>query len=156
MFFLILPFEWWLPARRYERLNHYVMGFVYSPLLLVTAWAETRQAHAIKRNRQRGEEDDDTTEEWEQPLLLDADDDDNQRQHHRQPDGNSHQQQQLQQQAADGADGRSGSGSWAATCRAAKPNFEVEPAVLEVRELKAQLAQVQQALEKLVNKDKEE
>jgi hypothetical protein len=123
------------------------MGIVYSPLLLVTAWAESRQAHAIKRNRQRGEEDDDTTEEWEQPLLLDADDN----QHRRQPDGNSHQQQL----AADGGVGGDGSGSWAATCRAAKPNFEVEPAVLEVRELKAQLAQVQQALEKLVNKDKE-
>lgn len=42
------------------------MLIIYSPLLLITAWNETRQARSIKLNRQRGETDEDTTEEWEQ------------------------------------------------------------------------------------------
>ncbi|KAI9739261.1 MAG: hypothetical protein M1834_007474 [Cirrosporium novae-zelandiae] len=66
MFFLILPFEWWLPSHQYDRLNDYVMGVIYSPLLLITAWFETRQAYEVCSNRSRGEEDDDTIEEWEQ------------------------------------------------------------------------------------------
>jgi hypothetical protein len=65
---LVLPFEWWLPKAKYERLNDYVMGFIYSPLLIVTAFLETRQAHKVKYNRKRGEEDDDQVHEWEQVL----------------------------------------------------------------------------------------
>ena len=68
IFLLIIPFEWWLDSRRYERLNHYVMGFIYSPLLLLTAWLETREAHNIRWNRRRGEGDEDTIEEWEQMV----------------------------------------------------------------------------------------
>lgn len=66
IFFLILPFEWWLPAEKYERLNHYVMTVIYSPLLLITAFYETVEARRVRWNRKRGEEDDDTIEEWEQ------------------------------------------------------------------------------------------
>ena len=55
-----------MPTARYERLNNYVMGFLYSPLLLITAWLETQQAHRVKHNRRHGESDEDTTEEWEQ------------------------------------------------------------------------------------------
>ncbi|KAK3176692.1 hypothetical protein OEA41_008017 [Lepraria neglecta] len=66
VFCLILPFEWWMSTSRYERLNNYVMGFLYSPLLLITAYVETRQAHKVKHNRRHGESDEDTTEEWEQ------------------------------------------------------------------------------------------
>ncbi|MCJ1481912.1 hypothetical protein MMC06_002073 [Schaereria dolodes] len=66
VFCLIIPFEWWLSKERYERLNNAVMAIVYSPLLLVTAYLETRQAHSIKHNTDRGEEEDATTEEWEQ------------------------------------------------------------------------------------------
>ena len=66
IFLLIIPFEWWLPTHTYERLNNYVMGFLYSPLLLVTAYIETKQAHVVKHNRRHGESDEDTTEEWEQ------------------------------------------------------------------------------------------
>ncbi|KAL8832211.1 MAG: hypothetical protein Q9170_004970 [Blastenia crenularia] len=66
IFFLILPFEWWMSTARYERLNNFVMGVIYSPLLLITAFLETRQAQRVKRNRRRGEEDEDTVEEWEQ------------------------------------------------------------------------------------------
>ncbi len=51
---------------RYERLNTTVMGILYSPLLLIIAWVESREAHTIKRNQQCGRSDDDTTEEWEQ------------------------------------------------------------------------------------------
>ncbi len=42
------------------------MGIIYSPLLLITAYIETRQAQAVNRNRIRGQVDEDTTEEWEQ------------------------------------------------------------------------------------------
>jgi hypothetical protein len=66
VFCLIITFEWWMPTARYERLNNYVMGFLYSPLLCITAYIETKQAHRVKRNRRHGERDEDTTEEWEQ------------------------------------------------------------------------------------------
>ena len=55
-----------MPRHRYRRLNDYVMGVIYSPLLLITAFLETREAHKVWRNRCRGEGDDDTVEEWEQ------------------------------------------------------------------------------------------
>ncbi|KAL4765370.1 putative potassium ion channel Yvc1 [Aspergillus foveolatus] len=63
--FLILPFEWWLSAPTYAKLNDIVMGIVYSPLLLVIGILEIREARRIRRNRRRGEEDDDHVEEWE-------------------------------------------------------------------------------------------
>ncbi|KAL8697547.1 MAG: hypothetical protein Q9224_002257 [Gallowayella concinna] len=66
IFCLIIPFEWWMPTKRYERLNNYVMGIIYSPLLLITAYLETKQARRVNSNRRRGEEDEDTVEEWEQ------------------------------------------------------------------------------------------
>ena len=66
VFLLILPFEWWMPTHRYERLNNFVMGVLYSPLLLITAFLETRSAHAVRHNRRHGESDEDKTEEWEQ------------------------------------------------------------------------------------------
>lgn len=66
LFCLILPFEWWMAKHRYERLNNFVMGVIYSPLLLLTAALETRTAYSVRSNRRRGEEDEDTTEEWEQ------------------------------------------------------------------------------------------
>lgn len=65
IFLLILPFEWWLSKPAYQRLNNAVMGIIYSPLLLVTALMETREAHLVKRNRRLGEADDDVVEEWE-------------------------------------------------------------------------------------------
>ncbi|KAJ5174556.1 uncharacterized protein N7482_000433 [Penicillium canariense] len=65
MLFLIAPFEWWLSRRHYAKLNDIVMGVLYSPLLVFTAWVETRQANKISWNRRHGEEDDDCTQEWE-------------------------------------------------------------------------------------------
>lgn len=66
IFGLIIPFEWWLPKKTYAKLNDYVMGAVYSPLLFIAAWFERRSARVVKSNRRRGEDDDDTIEEWEQ------------------------------------------------------------------------------------------
>jgi len=66
IFLLIIPFEWWMPKAQYERLIDVVMGFIYSPLLCVTALLETRTARMVRWNRSRREEDDDTIEEWEQ------------------------------------------------------------------------------------------
>ncbi|KIX04151.1 uncharacterized protein Z518_07705 [Rhinocladiella mackenziei CBS 650.93] len=69
LLFLIIPFEWWMDSYHYERLNNYVMGVIYSPLLLITAALESMEARSVRDNRKRGEEDDDTIEEWEE---LDA------------------------------------------------------------------------------------
>jgi hypothetical protein len=66
IFCLILPIEWWMSRSAYERLNDYVMALIYGPLLVVTAFLETREAHRIRSNRKRNEADDDTIEEWEQ------------------------------------------------------------------------------------------
>ena len=63
---LVVLFEWWMPKAQYELLNDVVMGIIYSPLLVVAAWFETREAHEIRSNRSRGEEDDDRVEEWEE------------------------------------------------------------------------------------------
>ncbi|KAF2821253.1 hypothetical protein CC86DRAFT_360008 [Ophiobolus disseminans] len=68
MFCLILPFEWWMADATYDKLNDYVMAVIYSPLLVVTAYLETKEARHVKDNRRRGEEDEDTTHEWEQVL----------------------------------------------------------------------------------------
>ena len=69
IFGLIIPFEWWMPRHAYAKLNDYVMGVVYAPLLFVAAWFEKRSAKKVKSNRRRGEEDDDTVEEWEQMAV---------------------------------------------------------------------------------------
>lgn len=66
VFVLAIPLEWWMPRKTYERINDIVMGIIYSPLLLVTAFFETQAAKEIRANRARGDEDDDTIEEWEQ------------------------------------------------------------------------------------------
>lgn len=65
-FLLVIPFEWWMSKKRYERLNDIVMGIIYSPILFIAAYLETRTAKDIRRARARGDEDDDRVEEWEQ------------------------------------------------------------------------------------------
>ena len=49
----------------YEKLNNFVMSIIYSPLLVVVAWIEKRNASTIIWNRRRGEADDDSVEVWE-------------------------------------------------------------------------------------------
>ena len=66
VFFLAIPLEWWMSRKLYERINDIVMAVIYSPLIVVAAYFETRTAGDIRSNRSRGEEDDDTVEEWEQ------------------------------------------------------------------------------------------
>ena len=68
MLFLILPFEWWMDEKRYDHLNDCVMAVLYSPLLIVTAFLEQREARVVRYNRKRGEADEDVTHEWEQVL----------------------------------------------------------------------------------------
>jgi hypothetical protein len=74
----VAPFEWWLSRERYAKLNDIVMGAIYSPLLVITAWVETRRARQIQWNRRHGEEDDDNSQEWEHVAEeVDFDLDDN-------------------------------------------------------------------------------
>ncbi len=63
IFFLIIPLEWWTSAETYQRINSAVMFVLYTPVLLVTAYIEQRQAKRVRGNRSRGESDDDTQEE---------------------------------------------------------------------------------------------
>ncbi|PYH97381.1 potassium ion channel Yvc1 [Aspergillus ellipticus CBS 707.79] len=75
--FLVLPFEWWLPRQYYAKLNDVVMGVIYSPILVITAFFEVRDARRIRWNRRRGEEDDDSVQEWEhaaEEVDFDIDD----------------------------------------------------------------------------------
>ena len=113
VFLLILPFEWWMPTQRYERLNNYVMGVIYSPLLIITAFMETRQAHAVRHNRRHGESDEDTTEEWEQ----------------------------MAGQVDFESDG------WAKKVESTRPNVETDVAVVEIRELRAQVEDLKKIVE---------
>ncbi|RPB01239.1 hypothetical protein L873DRAFT_1677882 [Choiromyces venosus 120613-1] len=66
IFFLIIPFEWWVEKRKYQKLNDYVMIVLYSPFMPLIAFLESREARRISRNRARGEQDDDAVEEWEE------------------------------------------------------------------------------------------
>jgi len=66
IFCLIIPFEWWLPKDKYAKLNDWVMVVVYSPLLVIVAFLDSRAAGQVRANRARGGEDDDSTEEWEE------------------------------------------------------------------------------------------
>lgn len=94
-----------MPAARYERLNNAVMATIYSPLLLITAWLESKDARRIQQNQKCGRLDEDTTEEWEQM-----------------PDGFD-----------------PGSAGWKEKVEETKPNIETDAAIVEVRELKAQV-----------------
>ena len=113
-----------MPTDRYERLNNYVMGLIYAPVLMLTAFVETLQAFRIRRNRRRVEienasngtdtdDDGDDEQEWEEMArTLDAGVDDFQ------------------------ADG------WAEQVERTRPNVEVDPCILEMRELKAQVVEL--------------
>lgn len=106
IFFLIIPFEWWLPRHIYAKLNDYVMAVLYTPQLIVAAWVETKGAKSIMRNRKNNEEDDDTMEEWEQmPIDLEAE-------------------------------------GWVKKVESIKPNVEDDAAVVEVRKLKGEVAEL--------------
>lgn len=53
------------------------MGIIYSPLLLITATLEVREARRIRWNRRRGEDEDDVVQEWEhvaEEVNFDVDD----------------------------------------------------------------------------------
>ncbi|WYZ44824.1 hypothetical protein EsH8_VIII_000140 [Colletotrichum jinshuiense] len=63
---VVISLFWWMEKSKFERMSDVIMGIIYSPVLVVAAYFETRSAADIRSNRARGEEDDDTTEEWEQ------------------------------------------------------------------------------------------
>ena len=108
LFLLIIPLEWWMDAGRYERLNNYVMGFIYSPLLVITALYEVKQAKHVRMNRMRNRDEDDEVEEWEQ---------------------------------MEGEIDFEGEG-WDKKVESSRPNVEVDTAVIEIRQLKNQVAEL--------------
>ncbi|KAJ3493531.1 hypothetical protein NLG97_g4668 [Lecanicillium saksenae] len=112
--------EWWLPSHIYKTINDWVMAFFYSPLLVVSAYLETKTAHTIRQNRARGEEDDDVVHEWEQ-LAHEMDFE---------------------------AEG------WTKTCDAVRPNVEDDAAVLEVKRLRSEVAELKMMIAKLAEERK--
>jgi hypothetical protein len=66
-----------MPREYYSTLNEFIMGIIYSPILLIIATLETREARRIRWNRRQGEDDDDVVEEWEdvaEEVEFDLDD----------------------------------------------------------------------------------
>ncbi|EED19700.1 potassium ion channel Yvc1, putative [Talaromyces stipitatus ATCC 10500] len=118
--FLILPFEWWLSTKSYERLNDIVMSIIYFPLLLVTSYLETRDARWIRWNRRHGEADDTIRQEWED-LAHEV-----------------------------GFDGLDESDEWVVTVKRTKPNVDVTAVELGIRELKEQVRQLTEAVKALM------
>lgn len=112
--------EWWMPKHMYETINDWVMAFLYSPLLVVAAFLETKTAHKIRQNRARGEEDDDVVHEWEQ-LAHEMDFE---------------------------AEG------WTKTCEAVRPNVEDDAAMLEVKKLRSEVAELKMMISKLADERK--
>lgn len=115
VFLLIIPLEWWMETSRYERLNNYVMGIIYSPLLIITAFYEAQEAKSVRAARRRGDEDDDHVEEWEQ---------------------------------LEGEVDFEGEG-WDKKVSQSKPNVEVDTAVVEIRQLKDQMAELKDLIKSL-------
>lgn len=81
------------------------MAIIYSPLLLIVAFVEAREARRIRWNRRRGEEDDDDVQEWEhvaEEVDFDIDDTWHERVHESSPnikvDGYSFEIMQLREQ----------------------------------------------------------
>ncbi|KAK6507550.1 hypothetical protein TWF481_005980 [Arthrobotrys musiformis] len=66
VFFLVLPFEWWMDRKQYAKLNDRVLSVCYLPLLFISAWVDTRNAQKITHNRAHNQPDDDEREEWEE------------------------------------------------------------------------------------------
>lgn len=104
----------------YKILNDWVMALFYSPLLVVSAYLETRTANRIRQNRARGEEDDDVVHEWEQ-LAHEMDFE---------------------------AEG------WIKTCASVRPNVEDDAAVLEVKKLRSEVAELKMMISKLMDERK--
>jgi hypothetical protein len=104
-----------MDKHKYEKLNNYVMGVIYSPLLIFTAAYEAHEAQKVRFNRSRGEADDDTVEEWEE--MNDEID-------------------------------FEGEG-WDKKVQSAKPDVEFDVDVVEIRELKVQVAELKELIQAL-------
>ncbi|KAF3937285.1 hypothetical protein ABW19_dt0201221 [Dactylella cylindrospora] len=66
VFFLVLPFEWWMERKQYAKLNDTVLSVCYMPLLFISAWMDNRNARMIVHNRAHSLPDDEEREEWEE------------------------------------------------------------------------------------------
>ena len=127
VFFLIVPLEWWIERKLYERINDVVMAVIYAPLLVVTAALEQQVAKRVRGNRRKGEEDDDTTEEWEQIGWR--------------PDADGH-------GVADTADGEGGEGDqrWCELVCATNPDVKTNQVLSQLRQLQADMAVLKEML----------
>ncbi|KAL9932022.1 hypothetical protein V8E36_009083 [Tilletia maclaganii] len=155
LFLLILPFEWWLPKARYEQLNDIVMGILYSPLLLVTAYLERQEARKVIANRRRGEEDEDRLEEWEAmaeelgvEVSLGAEEDGEEEENATATTEGQDSKAKARDDDDDGgsskkktntATSEEATAAWHRQARKAIPNIELDQATVEVRALRKEL-----------------
>ena len=130
IFLLIIPFEWWLSAERYEYLNDIVMTIIYMPLLAITAWLEARAGRRVQANRRNHQADEDTVEEWEQLGQV------------------SSQEGASMANGGDEEEGRTGelidfeADGWAKKVERTRPNVEVDATMLEVQKLREQVKEL--------------
>ena len=149
---LILPFEWWMRSDLYTRLNNWVMAVIYSPLIMITAWLESRQAGRVRENRARGEPDDDTVEEWEEEQ---EDEDQEERQEEHQGEGGVGGGEAGDPTATASTSSPPGLCSyttWVKRVRAAAPDVTSGAAVQEVRKLREEMGQLRGLLEEMASK----
>ena len=115
------------------------MGLIYSPLLLVTAHLEARAGRQVLRNRRLHEDDADTTEEWEELGPRRPGGGGSQDADELQPNGGET-QQTLVDFEADG---------WAKKVEGSKPDVNVDATLTEVRELRAKIEELMEAIKGL-------
>lgn len=122
-----------MPSARYERLNNYVMGIIYSPLLLLTSFLETRHARRVQLRRRLGE-----------TPALNGDNSDG--------DDNMYAQEWEEMAAHLGVgDEVWEEEGWAGDVEGSRPNVEVEAAVMEVRALKTEVGELKGLVRMLVD-----
>lgn len=102
------------------------MSIIYFPLLLITAYLETRDARWIRWNRRHGEADDTVRQEWED-LAHEV-----------------------------GFDGLDQSDEWVVAVGKTKPNVDVTAAELGIRELKEQVRQLTETVKALTEKRRQD
>ncbi|KAG0634682.1 hypothetical protein HOY80DRAFT_871941, partial [Tuber brumale] len=65
IFFLVIPFDWWLERRKCQMLNDSVLAILYSPFMLLIAFLQSEKLAVFLANREGGKQDDDAVGEGE-------------------------------------------------------------------------------------------
>lgn len=69
LLFSTIPFEWWMSDSTFAKLNDIYLTIIYSPVLLIIAYTEAKDARRVSYNRLRGLSDDANERDQEWDLL---------------------------------------------------------------------------------------